>query len=46
MLPVGECVGLHRTAVYIIANKRHEDELIHQLIDLDISNDNIISFRL
>lgn len=46
VLPVEECVGLHRTAVYIIANKRHEDELIQQLIDLDISNDNIISFRL
>lgn len=46
VLPVGKCVGLHRTAVYIIANKRHEDELIQQLIDLDISNDNIISFRL
>lgn len=46
VLPVGECVGLHRTAVYIIANKRHEDELIQQLIDLNISNDNIISFRL
>lgn len=46
VLPVGECVGIHRTSVYIIANKRHEDELIHQLIDLDISNDNIISFRL
>lgn len=46
VLAVGKCVGLHRTAVYIIANKRHEDELIQQLIDLDISNDNIISFRL
>lgn len=46
VLSVGECVRLHKTAVYIIANKRHEDELIQQLVGLDISNDNIISFRL
>ena len=46
VLSFGECVRLHNTAVYIIANKRHEDELIQQLAGLDISNDNIISFRL